>query len=59
MTTSLALTELFVQYEWSDMWADANMAEAVRYARGSKLLRMPEEWRRVWPSELLCENAGD
>lgn len=48
-----SLPDLFQNMAWgaqSDEWdREADLWMAIRYARGSKLLRIPEEWRDVIP----------
>lgn len=48
-----SLPELFAQMEWdegSSEWdQEADLRRVVKYVRGSKHLKLPEEWRNVLP----------
>ena len=44
--------ELFSELTYSDMWSDASLLELIKYLRGSKYLRIPQEWRSHIPSHL-------
>ena len=54
--TTTELTQLYAAYPWHDLWQDAKIEEAISYARGSKKLRLPPEWRRVLP-QAFPENS--
>ena len=47
-----SLPELFEQLDFEDMWDDAELVSPVRYCRASKSLRLPAEWRDVFPTWL-------
>lgn len=49
---SVPFTTVFAQLQYSDLWEDAVMSEVVRYARGSKYLCIPPEWRPLMPTHL-------
>ncbi|CAE7216775.1 unnamed protein product, partial [Symbiodinium microadriaticum] len=40
------------QFEWDDLWHDCDLMDVIRYARGSKKLRIPKAWRPHLPSHL-------
>ena len=40
------------QFEWDDLWHDCDLMDVIRYARGSKKLKVPKEWRPHLPSHL-------
>jgi hypothetical protein len=42
--------ELFAQTEWGELWAEADLLSAVLYARSSKKLNLPPEWKAVIPT---------
>ena len=44
--------KIFGEMEWGDVWEDGKMREVLQYLRGSKLLRMPEEVKRLFPKSL-------
>lgn len=50
------LPALFAQMEWgtdSELWdEEADLTDALRYVRGSKLLKIPLQWREVLPTEV-------
>lgn len=54
--SSTSLPELFAGMEWdagSEQWEEeADLRKAIRYARGSKLLKIPPEWRAVIPTSI-------
>jgi len=41
------LLEVVAQLEFGDLWPDAQLEQTIRYLRGSKSLRIPEQWRSV------------
>ena len=43
------LKEAFNQLSYMDGWEDAELSAAVHYARGSKLLHIPDSWRPLLP----------
>lgn len=49
-------TSLFSQLPWdveSVSWEEeADLRDVIEYVRGSKLLRLPDEWRAVFPSAI-------
>lgn len=45
------LTQLFAEMEFGDLWPDAKMLDVVIYLRGSKALRIPEEWKALVPNK--------
>ena len=51
-----SLVDLFQNMEWgadSILWEqEADLRKAISYVRGSKLLRIPEEWRNVIPKSI-------
>ena len=36
----------------ADLWADAQMEEVLRYLYGNSHLKLPEEWKCLFPSEV-------
>ena len=44
--------ELWKQWEWGDLWDDAQMRALVRYLYGCSAVRIPAEWKAVLPREL-------
>ena len=53
------LTLLYKQYPWHDLWSDAGIVESLQYVRGSKKLRLPQEWRAVLPDHLPVDSETD
>lgn len=51
-SASSGLPEAFAEACLDDSWDDAKLGEAIRYVRGSKLLRIPESWRNSLPTRL-------
>lgn len=51
-SASSGLPEAFAEACLDDSWDDAMLGEAIRYVRGSKLLRIPESWRNSLPTRL-------
>ena len=53
---TLSLPKLFESMQWTDEssnWTDeADLDRAIKYARGSKRLKLPVEWREVLPCAL-------
>jgi len=51
-----ALVELFAKMSWDDGSSDwdveADLKRVIVYVRGSKLLRIPPEWRKVIPHSI-------
>lgn len=51
-----SLVDLFGQMEWDDQsrqWeGEADLRKVITYLRGSKLLRIPTEWRAVIPTNV-------
>lgn len=43
---------LFQQLPMGDCWDDAMLFDVAMYLRGSKSLKIPEDWRPVLPTEL-------
>lgn len=39
--------DLYRRMEWGDLWQDADVVSALRYARASKKLSMPSEWKEI------------
>ena len=39
--------DLYRQLEWGDLWKDAEVLSAIRYACASKKLSMPSEWKDI------------
>lgn len=39
--------DLYRQLPWGDVWQDAEVVSAIRYARASKKLSMPSEWKDI------------
>ncbi len=46
------LTELFAGLSYDDLWDDASLKDCISYARGSRLLEIPAEWRPYLPNSL-------
>lgn len=46
------LTELFAGLSYDDLWDDASLKDCISYARGSRLLVIPAEWRPHLPNSL-------
>lgn len=51
-----SLVELFAKMSWDDGSSDwdmeADLKRVILYVRGSKLLRIPPEWRKVIPHSI-------
>ena len=50
--TSSDLKTMYSNLQWDDLWEDAVARSVIRYMRGSKLLRIPADWRALLPVEL-------
>lgn len=47
-----SLQTLFDSMTYEDMWEDAALRDCIAYARSSKLIEIPAEWRCSLPVEL-------
>lgn len=54
-----SLTELYVEHPWHDQWRDSAIADAIHYVRASKKLRLPDEWRKVFASEIPNDSDSE
>lgn len=43
---------MYTEYPWDDLWRDADILSAIRYVRGAKQLKIPEEWKDSFPTTL-------
>ena len=46
------LMAMYASLPWGDTWDDAAASAIVRYLRGSKLVKIPPEWKPLLPAEL-------
>lgn len=53
------LIDLYANYPWGDLWAEGDLLSVVRYLRGSKKLKLPNEWRSVLPEFVVDEPMED
>ena len=44
--------DIFGEQMFQDCWEDANMANVIRYLRGDRDLRLPEQLKRFIPAEI-------
>lgn len=53
------MIDLYANYPWGDLWAEGDLLSVVRYLRGSKKLKLPNEWRSVLPEFVVDEPMED
>lgn len=46
------IIKMYTEYPWDDLWRDADILSAIRYVRGAKQLKIPEEWKDSFPTTL-------
>ena len=49
VNSDVDLKDAFKSLSYDDRFDDAQLGSAVHYVRGSKLLRIPDEWRALLP----------
>lgn len=52
MPSAADVRQMFLEYPWGDMWADANAVDVMQYVAGNRHIRVPDGWQAFLPTHI-------